>query len=336
MIRFGPSGIPLSCKGRTLLDGIKDVHKLGLTAIEVQFLRMNVRTRPAQEEEIGLKAREVPEKFVIGVNRGRDYERMRVEDLDKEVERGDMLHYLKGGVAEEFYRFPLLGQLCNELDVDISVHTPYYMKLTDVDTDLVDKSKRGFKYGAVMANSLDADVIVTHLGLVEETEDKEELIDIVVDNLRELRDWYSDNFDRKIEIGIENQTGEDIFGNFEDVLDICKKVSGTTPIINFAHLKAEEDYPLDEPEDFGEIFQKCKNFVKDSYYVNFSGVSLRGRDEYRFTPIKRGDLDFEPLVKYLIESNENVTIISGSPLKEHDAMYMKVIFERIFSKEMGR
>ena len=42
MIRFGPAGIPLSCKGRTLRDGIEDVHNLSLTAIEIQMVRPNV------------------------------------------------------------------------------------------------------------------------------------------------------------------------------------------------------------------------------------------------------------------------------------------------------
>ncbi len=54
------------------------------------------------------------------------------------------------------------------------------------------------------------------------------------------------------------------------------------------------------------------------------------------TPIKRGDLQFEDLVYYLIKADENITIISTSPLKEHDAMYMKVIFERIYSREIGK
>ena len=38
-IRFGPAGIPLSCKGRTLKDGIEDIHALQLDAMEVQLLR---------------------------------------------------------------------------------------------------------------------------------------------------------------------------------------------------------------------------------------------------------------------------------------------------------
>ena len=39
MIRFGPAGIPLSCKGRTIRDGIEDVHALGLHCMEIQLVR---------------------------------------------------------------------------------------------------------------------------------------------------------------------------------------------------------------------------------------------------------------------------------------------------------
>ncbi|UCH89206.1 MAG: TIM barrel protein, partial [Thermoplasmata archaeon] len=38
-IRFGPAGIPLSCKGRTLKDGIRDVANLNLNAMEIQLIR---------------------------------------------------------------------------------------------------------------------------------------------------------------------------------------------------------------------------------------------------------------------------------------------------------
>ena len=40
MIRIGPAGIPLSCKGRTNKDGIIYTHRnLDLNAIEIQFVR---------------------------------------------------------------------------------------------------------------------------------------------------------------------------------------------------------------------------------------------------------------------------------------------------------
>ncbi len=336
MIRFGPSGIPLSCKGRTLEDGIKDVHKLGLNAFEVQFLRPKVRTRPVEEEEVGLKAKEVPDKFVIGVNKGRDYREIFVDDLDKELERGDMLHSITGGVAEEFHKFPRLARLSKELDVKMSLHTPYYIELSENDSEPLEKSKRAFKYGAVMADQIEADTIITHLGLRKEDQTEDYLEESAVENLRELRDWISENCETDMKIGLETQTGEDVYGNLDETLDVCSQVSGTVPVINFAHIKAEEEHPLEDEEDFAEIFDMCKKFISDEYYVTFSGVEKRRRDECRLTPIKRGDLQFEDLVYHLIKTDENVTIISTSPLKEHDAMYMKVIFERIYSREIGK
>ena len=38
-VRFGPAGIPLSCKGRTLKDGLEDIYALELNAMEIQLVR---------------------------------------------------------------------------------------------------------------------------------------------------------------------------------------------------------------------------------------------------------------------------------------------------------
>ncbi len=73
MIRFGPAGIPLSCKGRTLRDGMADVHHLGLTAMEVQFIKVNPLTRRALDEEVGKSPRELSQ--VLPVNVGANPER---------------------------------------------------------------------------------------------------------------------------------------------------------------------------------------------------------------------------------------------------------------------
>ena len=54
MIRFGPAGIPLSCKGRTLKDGVEDVHALSLTALEVQMIRSKTVETYPDEDMIGL------------------------------------------------------------------------------------------------------------------------------------------------------------------------------------------------------------------------------------------------------------------------------------------
>ena len=37
---LGPAGIPLSCKGRTIVEGLEDIIGLGLETMEVQTVRM--------------------------------------------------------------------------------------------------------------------------------------------------------------------------------------------------------------------------------------------------------------------------------------------------------
>ena len=39
-IKLGPAGVPLSCKGRTIVEGMDDIISLGLETMEVQTVRM--------------------------------------------------------------------------------------------------------------------------------------------------------------------------------------------------------------------------------------------------------------------------------------------------------
>jgi deoxyribonuclease-4 len=42
------------------------------------------------------------------------------------------------------------------------------------------------------------------------------------------------------------------------------------------------------------------------------------------------------MAEYLADANPNSVIISSSPLLEHDAMYMKVIYERVLTKKISK
>ena len=59
-------------------------------------------------------------------------------------------------------------------------------------------------------------------------------------------------------------------------------------------------------------------------------------NELRLTPIKKGDLKFDLLGDCLADSRPEATIISSSPLLEHDAMYMRIIYERMVNKRVAK
>src|SRR3989304_8226174 len=149
MIRFGPSGIPLSCKGRTLRDGIEDVHNLGLSAMEVQLVRVNVLERPAGEEEVGQTPRELPAELVVESRRKEDKKDVRIPDLDGRIESGDMVVSLTSGLARDYTELKELGTIAREMDIDLSLHTPYYMDLAGAD-QLAQKSMDSIMWGGLL------------------------------------------------------------------------------------------------------------------------------------------------------------------------------------------
>jgi deoxyribonuclease-4 len=153
--------------------------------------------------------------------------------------------------------------------------------------------------------------------------------------VRELRDWYKKH-NITTALGLETSGKQEVFGDLDEVLAVCKRVSGVIPVLNFAHMHARGNGNLKKKEDFQEIFDAILKHTEGALYSHFSGVEYFNGNEKRYTPIKKGDLKFEPLAECILDNNVDITIISGSPLLEHDAMYMKVILERVLTRREAK
>jgi deoxyribonuclease-4 len=183
-------------------------------------------------------------------------------------------------------------------------------------------------YGGVVADALRSPMLVTHLGLYHAAS-REDSMRNVLAKLKEIEAGY---VARKVKasLGLETSGKQMVFGQLEEVLSVCQKVKRCRPVLNFAHIHAREKGMLKRPEEFQEVFDKTREQIgTDVFYTQFSGVQHEGGNERRYTPIKKGDLRFEPLAECMLENDYDVTVISSSPLMEHDAMYMKVIYERL-------
>jgi deoxyribonuclease-4 len=328
MIRFGPSGIPLSCKGRTQKDGIEDVHTLGLNAMEIQFVRVNVFPRFATEEEIGLNPRDIKDEYIVDVVR-KDSKKKQSIFADKKMtlERGDQLTVLVSGIAKDYQELKEIGELANDLDIQLSLHSPYYMDLLG-SKEQVARSINNLRLSGLLARDLGAEYVVTHLGMYD-TISRDEALETILVRLKEIRNMFK-LLRINARLGIEISGKQAVFGSFEECLDISKRLTGVVPVINFAHLHARCGGLLKKKEDFQKIFEDTLAYTKSNvFYTHFSGVEHEGGNEKRYTPIKKGDLKFEPLADCILDNDFEITVISGSPLLEHDAMYMKVILERV-------
>jgi len=143
LVRFGPAGIPLSCKGRTLKDGLEDIYALELNAMEIQLVR---------------------------------------------------------GVGQKIENAEEIAALSEELDIQISVHTPYYMDLIG-DEEGIERSLENVKWAGILSDELGAKIVNTHIGLYGK-KSKKEAMETAIKNIRYLRNWFKKQ-NLKPQLGLE-------------------------------------------------------------------------------------------------------------------------------------
>jgi len=335
VIRFGPAGIPLSCKGRTLRDGIADVHHLGLTAMEIQFIKVNPLTRRALDEEIGKLPREIAQQLVVSI--GPSEGQGGVPDLEafaQPVRRRDSLTTLTWSLAKDHNDLEQTKALARGLDVELTLHAPYYVDFFG-SSDAREQSTRQIQWSGVLAQGLGARLAITHLGFYGQG-DRGDSVQTLTETASDLAAWLSKFSKGKVRLAIEPSGHPDVFGSREEVLELVRRAKGTVPVLNLPHLAARERKSFEEPEDLEPILKEFAQATDGPLYLNFSGVEFYGPGEFRLTPIKRGLVRFDPLAELLAERDYDVTVISSSPLLEHDAMYMKLLYERSLTRRWTR
>ncbi len=331
MIRFGPAGIPLSCKGRTLRDGIEDIHNLSLTAIEIQMVRPNVTEVYPDEDIVGQTMNTVQDMMALEIVRDDGI----ITDPEVPIEEDDVLVCMTSSIADSFGDLGPIGKMAKRLDVDVSIHTPHYIDL-GTNGQLTEKCMNDIRHAGLILNALQGDVVVTNLGLYDGKTDEAEIDENIFNNLADIVGWWQDA-GLKPKIGIEVTGRQDVFGSLDQVLDFCDAFDGAViPVLNFPHYHSRTNGSLIDVSDFENVIQQVLPYNNGKLYAHFAGVEHLDGNELRLTPIKKGDLKFDLLADCLADSRPEATIISSSPLLEHDAMYMRIIYERMINKRVAK
>tara|TARA_Y100000766_G_scaffold285541_1_gene310013 strand:+ start:6852 stop:7997 length:1146 start_codon:yes stop_codon:yes gene_type:complete len=296
-VKLGPAGVPLSCKGRTIVEGMDDIISLGLETMEVQTVRLVS-----------------PQHF------------------------------------EQYWQ---AGVLANKTNFEMNLHGPYYSGL------LGDKSQRNRSLAKVeaalqIAKTINARHITLHVGHYAETgrgqEANEQVASVFKGIVQRIEDIWNDDDElypvfpwlkegTPSKIGIETSGRQELWGSLEEVLEVVNHVEGTIPVLNLAHIHARGHGRLRTSEDYGELFDQVRETIgTKEFYCHFSGVEHRMGNAMHYTQIKKSDLNFEPLAEFIIEEGSwlDMTLISDSPLLEHDAMYMLQNIEKARHKQLER
>ena len=285
-LRLGPAGVPLSCKGRTIVEGMDDITVLGLETMEIQTVRT---IQPAHFDQ-----------------------------------------YWQAGI------------LSHKTGFQMNLHGPYYAELLG-STRERNRTLTKFEVALQVSKIVNARHVVFHVGPYGEDgpsrEANEKVATIfsgIVDRIRDIwgrpeeeEDYAAFPWVHSEEpplIGIETSGRQELWGTVDEVLEVVNHVPGTVPVLNMAHIHARGHGCMRTSEDYAELFDKVRTRLGGSkFYCHFAGVEHRMGNALHYTQIKKSDLKFEPFAEFLAEDGDwmDLTIISDSPLLEHDAMFMQ-------------
>ena len=185
-----------------------------------------------------------------------------------------------------------------------------------------------------MADQMGAKTVVIHAGFYGENSEKKTMKKIVKNTKKLTAILKKDKI--KTKIGIETMGKQKVFGTLDEVIEVCSNVKGVIPVIDLGHIHARCFGCLKEREAFENIFEKLKPLRLKHYLIHLTGVLHEDGNEYYHLPIKKGDMPIAPLIEIILDNNSNVTLISESPLLEHDAMYIRLQVEKAIMKRTGK
>ena len=242
------------------------------------------------------------------------------------------IQFVRGLYVMENEEVQFMKKYSQENDVELHVHAPYYVNLAD--DEEVEFSFEKIMFSARLADKMGAKTVIVHPGYYGD-KSKRKTLKKIVKNTKKL----SNNFRKekiKTKIGLETMGKQKVFGDLDEIVEVCSSVKGVIPIVDLGHIHARCNGCLKKQEDFKEIFDKLKTLKLEHYIMHVTGVLYENGNEQYHLPIKKGDMPFAPLIEVILDNNYNVTLISESPLLEHDAVYMRLQVEKAIMKRTGK
>jgi deoxyribonuclease-4 len=218
-------------------------------------------------------------------------------------------------------------------DIEIHVHAPYYLNLAG-DKEETAMSFEKILKSAQMADSIGSKTVIIHPGFYGDNSQKKTMKLIIKNSKRIISMFKKEKL--KTKLAMETMGKQKVFGSLDEVIEVCKSVKELVPVIDLGHIHARENGGLKEKADFEAVFDKLKPLRLRQYLIHITGVLYENGNELYHLPIKKGDMPLAPLIDIILDRKLNVTLISESPLLEHDAVYVRLQVEKAIMKRTGK
>ncbi len=233
------------------------------------------------------------------------------------------------GVTGSDANFIEVGNKAKEYGIAMSLHSPYFISLSGVETEKRLKSIDYIRKSVHAAELLGADRIVIHTGSAPKIT-RAEAVALAADTITRALDEIQTD----VKFGLETMGKINQLGTLDEVIELCKISPRLIPVVDFGHLNARDlGNVFVTEDDYKRVFDRIGSALTDevakNLHCHFSKIEFTSGGEKKhltFTDTVYGP-EFSPLAKVIYENNLTPRIICESAgTMAEDALEMKKMY----------
>ena len=148
----------------------------------------------------------------------------------------------------------LYKKLAEEFGITLTMHAPYYISLSSLNEEVVERSKLEIKKAFELSKILGVKRIIFHPGGGYGT-DRKEGLERLINALNSIESQL-DTTSIKLYPEIGGKVNQ--LGSLDEIIEICKRVKYARPCIDLAHLHARELGSMNTSQKIAEVLNKIE------------------------------------------------------------------------------
>ena len=221
-----------------------------------------------------------------------------------------------------------VGETAKRLNIQLSVHAPYYINL-NAEGETLSESKERILLSARIGAICGAKSVVIHAGFMQK-DTRQAVYDKIKNQLTEIVEKLKSE-GVAMTLRIETMGRKSQFGSLDDVLDITE-VDGVLPCIDFSHLHAVTG-KNNSREEFASILARVEERLGrrglENMHIHVSGIEYSDKGEKNHLVFAESDFKYKELAAAFVDFNIKGMVISESPNLEEDARELKKEYDEI-------
>ena len=224
-----------------------------------------------------------------------------------------------------------LGAKASENGIVISLHSPYFINLSNADSERVERNVGYILQSCRAVNKMGGDRVVVHCGGLS-GRSREEAFRNTLINVKEALGALEATPDKNVSLCIETMGKVNVLGDLDEVLDICLTDDRLLPCIDFGHLNARTHGALSDRGSFeaalDRIINKLGKERAERFHAHFSRIEFSTGGEVRHLTFENEEFGPSPdLISSLVKKKLYPTVICESAgTQAHDAAILKDIY----------